>query len=187
MGGRKGDSNNFPASIFICAESFKDIALLKLFHVAVYSFPCDAEFRRNRFLRYVRIFLYEAEDVFLICSEFYCDVYSDIWQRDFQDFFIVSDMNITILEFIRFPKQQIAEELLKIFRIHINAFRDVRIIRAYKAVSEIPAVLVKRLIVYFESKRVEIFDSKNRDSPRVSLSKRVNLPNIGDELFPIHY
>ena len=83
MGWRKGagrasgDSNNFPASIFICAESFKDIALLKPSHVAVYSFPCDAEFRRNRFLRLRRIFLYKAEDVFLIYSEFYCDVYSD--------------------------------------------------------------------------------------------------------------
>ena len=88
VGGRIGDSNNFTASILIRAESFKDIALLKLFHVPVYSFPCDAERRRNRFLRYVRIFLYEAEDVFLICSEFYCDVYSDAWRCVFRDFFI---------------------------------------------------------------------------------------------------
>lgn len=101
VGGRKGasgDSNNFPASIFICAESFKDIALLKLFHVPVYSFPCDAEFRRNRFLRYVRIFLYNVEDIFLIYSEFYCDVYSDIWRCAFHTYRRITFLTVLSIE-----------------------------------------------------------------------------------------
>ena len=63
-------------------------------------------------------------------------------------------MAITVPKFIRFFQQQITEKLFQIFCIHVDAFVHIRIICTDKSITEIPAVLFKRLIVYIKTKRI---------------------------------
>ena len=64
----------------------------------------------------------------------------------------------------------------------MNTILQIVIISSYQSVAEIPRVLLKSLIVYFEPECLHVFNHKNSRCSGVTFTERMNLPNIRSKL-----
>ena len=89
---------------------------------------------------------------------------------------------ITVLQFVGFAQQKIAEELLQMFKFRLDAAGLVAIVGTDKSIAEVPGVFGKKIVADGESHCPEIFDRKDSGGAGVALPEGVDLPDAGNKL-----
>lgn len=69
----------------------------------------------------------------------------------------------------------------------MNAVLQIVIICSYQGVAEIPRVLLKSIVVYFEPECFHVLNYKNSRSSGVAFTERMNLPDIRSKLGKMFY
>jgi hypothetical protein len=91
-------------------------------------------------------------------------------------------MKIPVFQVPLFSQQEIAEKPFKIYRGIVYSFQGVLVICTYQGISEIPGMICKHVIVNIESDRPQVLDKEYGRSTCIALAKRMNLPEIRNEL-----
>ena len=89
---------------------------------------------------------------------------------------------ITVLQLVGFAQQEVAEELLQMFKFRLNAAGIVAIVGTDKGIAEVPGVFSEEIVADGESHCPEIFDRKDSGGAGVALPEGVDLPDAGNEL-----
>ena len=155
---------------------------------AVYSdISCDISVIYSSFFSVSSDIFIFYSDVFVVFCDIlsdafivYCDfpvVYSDVFVVlfDFQEIFC-PDVEESVFQFVVFSEQEIPEEFFKKFRIFMDSFLKIVVVRTDKGIPKIPGIFREYSVVRIESERAKIFYRENRGCPCVAFSESVNLP-----------
>ena len=82
---------------------------------------------------------------------------------------------------VLFAKKKIPEEHFKIAPIPFHTLNIIGIIRPYESVPEKPGIILEHIVRGLEPKRMEVLDRKHGRRPSIALTKRMDLPYLGDE------
>lgn len=87
-------------------------------------------------------------------------------------------VHISVFQLIFRPQNQIAEEQFQELCCGMNAVLQIVIICPYQSIAEIPRVLLKSIVIYFETECFHVLNHKNSRSSGVALAEWMDLPNI---------
>ena len=81
----------------------------------------------------------------------------------------VSNVQITVFQFVTGTEQQILEKVLQKERRFPNSFFEIAVIGSDQRIAEIAAVVLEQLIGNLKTERPQIFDGKDRRGARIAL------------------
>ena len=92
-----------------------------------------------------------------------------------------ANKKITVLKIV-FPAQnQAFKEPLKRREIPMYALKWIFVVGPYQRIAEEPGILRKEIVRRIDLHRPQVLDGKDRRRARIAFTKRVNLPDAGDE------
>ena len=151
-------------------ESFKDI-LQELMEAELDATLGSILYNQFQNRQFIQRAIQSAN--FTLWNFFYCTLNSII-----SLFRNIIHVHISILQLIIGSHQQIAEKHFQILCCSMNSVLQIIIICSYQSISEIPGMLLERIIINFQSKRLHIFDNKDRCCSCISFCKWMNLPDV---------